>query len=98
MCTVCSKVKYCTTCGTEHEHDPSCPDYTPLVTSENFGKLLLESAQQAVRYSLIARLMAGLETPDDLTEDEQLWHQEDLLEFLQAELDAAGKSKEVTDG
>ncbi len=63
----------------------------PLVTSENFGKLLLESAQQAARYSLIARLMAGIETPDDLDEAEQAEHEEDLLEFLQAELDAAGK-------
>lgn len=29
--------------------------------------------------------MAGLETPDDLTEDEQSQHREDLLTFLQEE-------------
>jgi hypothetical protein len=37
------------------------------------------------RASRIARLMAGLETPDDLTTDEQDHLHEDLLQFLQEE-------------
>ena len=37
------------------------------------------------RASRIARLMAGLETPDDLTMDEQDHLHEDLLQFLQEE-------------
>ena len=37
------------------------------------------------RDSRIARLMAGLETPDDLTQDEQDHLHEDLLQFLQEE-------------
>jgi len=39
------------------------------------------------RHEVIACLMAGIETPGDLTEDEQAWHREDLLAFLQAEYD-----------
>jgi len=37
------------------------------------------------RATRIARLMAGLETPDDLTEDEQDHLHDDLLQFLQEE-------------
>lgn len=37
------------------------------------------------RKSLIARLMAGMETPDDLTQEEQDHHFDDLLNFLQEE-------------
>jgi len=37
------------------------------------------------RATRIARLMAGLETPDDLTEDEQDHLHEDILQFLQEE-------------
>ena len=39
------------------------------------------------RAGRIACLMAGLETPDDLTEQEQTEHRDDLLAFLQAEYD-----------
>ena len=38
---------------------------------------------------LIARLMAGIETPDDLTTEEQEEHRQDLLLFLQGEYDRA---------
>jgi hypothetical protein len=37
------------------------------------------------RKALISRLMAGLETPDDLTPEEQDHQFEDLLNFLQEE-------------
>ena len=43
------------------------------------------------RAALIARLMAGLETPDDLTEDEQDHLHEDLLQFLQEEHSKCGE-------
>jgi len=40
------------------------------------------------RKQLIARLMAGLETPDDLTAEERIEHRDDLLTFLQSEYEA----------
>ena len=45
------------------------------------------------RRALIARLMAGLETPDDLTGDEQDQHFEDLLNFLQEEHGNCGEEE-----
>lgn len=65
----------------------------PLVTSENFGKLLLESAQQAARHSNIEQLITELAAVEPVLKTEL--HGE-LLAFLQAEYDAAGTVRTVS--
>ncbi len=46
------------------------------------------------RSERIAILLAGVETPSDLTEQEQRWHREDLLVFLQESFEAAQEDEE----
>ena len=64
-----------------------------LRTGHGTGQAWNMETHMMKRGARICRLMAGLETPDDLTEDEQDHLHEDILQFLQEEHSKCGEEE-----